>query len=569
MADSISTLRARLESATIESERLAALQALAEALINVDPQECLALATESLALAERLEDQSAAADALYLIGSANMFRNVERAKECYERALSLFESLGNRRGIARMRGNIGIWYWIVGEYSKALEQIIMALSLHEEDGHRLNVARGIINIGIIYREIGEYSKALEQDQAALALMEELNNREGIAICAGEIGNVYREIGEYSKALEQFQMALLLFDELGDRRGSAGMMGNIGSAYREIGEYSKALEHHQAALSLFESLGDRRGVANGTGNIGDAYASIGEYSRALEHYQEALSLHEAFGDLSGIIWATSNIGFLYAESTFEGHDPALAEQYLLKAIDLAIKCGGVKRECILAHEALVRLFQQQERWKEAHHHLTKSLEIKEEVQLEEARKEAALAEQRKLIADMEQRRAVEQAQEQAERAALALRTRLLENQLEHQRVELASTALHLAKQTELLGAFRNDLRALVRRTTEPLNALNAIREKLKQLPCESIDWTKFEAEFQATHPEFRAKLIERYPGLTKMEVKICSLLKLKLSSSDIATLFCLSERSVETHRFNIRRKLGLKRGEDLHEALAGI
>jgi DNA-binding CsgD family transcriptional regulator len=97
----------------------------------------------------------------------------------------------------------------------------------------------------------------------------------------------------------------------------------------------------------------------------------------------------------------------------------------------------------------------------------------------------------------------------------------------------------------------------------------IDEKLKELPGESIDWTTFEAEFQQTYPEFRTKLVEKYPELTKTEVRICSLVRLKLISSDIAQLMSVTDRNVELHRYNIRKKLGLTREQDLAEVLAGI
>ena len=45
--------------------------------------------------------------------------------------------------------------------------------------------------------------------------------------------------------------------------------------------------------------------------------------------------------------------------------------------------------------------------------------------------------------------------------------------------------------------------------------------------------------------------------------------LKLTSSDISKLMCLSERTVEDHRSNIRKKLGLGRGDDVHEVLSAL
>jgi DNA-binding CsgD family transcriptional regulator len=130
-------------------------------------------------------------------------------------------------------------------------------------------------------------------------------------------------------------------------------------------------------------------------------------------------------------------------------------------------------------------------------------------------------------------------------------------------------MNMAKQTEMLGEFRNDLRSIMHNASDPLTIVKQFNEKLKDLPSESIDWTKFEAEFRQTYPEFQSKLVQRYPELTGMELKVCALLKLKLTSADIAKLLCLSERSVEGHRLRIRRKMGLSQGEDVHTVLAGI
>jgi DNA-binding CsgD family transcriptional regulator/septum formation topological specificity factor MinE len=135
-------------------------------------------------------------------------------------------------------------------------------------------------------------------------------------------------------------------------------------------------------------------------------------------------------------------------------------------------------------------------------------------------------------------------------------------VEQLEMQLTSQATQLVTQTELLAKFRDELREIVQKYpfTEP--GMREVKEKLKELPCKSIDWEKFEAEFKAVHPEFSRKLHEKFPKLTPTEAKICSLLRLNLKSHEIARLFCLSERSVETHRFNIRRKLGMDREKSL-------
>jgi len=177
--------------------------------------------------------------------------------------------------------------------------------------------------------------------------------------------------------------------------------------------------------------------------------------------------------------------------------------------------------VRAHEIHVRLYRRTGDFGQAFEHLEKlhrlqqSLSAEETVQRLEA--ERALHEPERMRSDMELYR---------------LTSEHLQQQLEAKQRELAAQAMHLARQTELLGRFRNELRAIVRENGEPALAMRAVKEKLKALPCESIDWTKFEAEFQQNYPDFRDRLLARWPDLTKMEVKICSLLKLKLKDSQL-------------------------------------
>jgi DNA-binding CsgD family transcriptional regulator len=103
----------------------------------------------------------------------------------------------------------------------------------------------------------------------------------------------------------------------------------------------------------------------------------------------------------------------------------------------------------------------------------------------------------------------------------------------------------------------------------MSTVKEIRQKLKTLPVEEMNWTTFDAQFTSVHPDFTAKLLEKYPDLSTAEVRLCKLLRLNLKSADIARLFCLSERTIETQRFAVRKKLGLKRTDNVADALSVI
>ena len=81
--------------------------------------------------------------------------------------------------------------------------------------------------------------------------------------------------------------------------------------------------------------------------------------------------------------------------------------------------------------------------------------------------------------------------------------------------------------------------------------------------------EFEFMFQQLHPSFFEKLLARCPAITKSELQICALLRLNLSSKDIARLLCLSLSTVETTRHHIRKKLDLENAVNLGSFLITI
>ncbi len=136
-------------------------------------------------------------------------------------------------------------------------------------------------------------------------------------------------------------------------------------------------------------------------------------------------------------------------------------------------------------------------------------------------------------------------------------------------ELMNSTLQLVAQTELLSELRDGLLQFIHKFPLPDGAAKELRERLKTLPCKAVDWEKFDTQFKSAHPEFMKTLLEKYPELTATEMRICSLVRMNLKSEDIARLLCLTDRTIESHRYNIRRKLNLKKEESLPLVLAKL
>lgn len=140
-------------------------------------------------------------------------------------------------------------------------------------------------------------------------------------------------------------------------------------------------------------------------------------------------------------------------------------------------------------------------------------------------------------------------------------RLLEY-LEQSERELARRGAQLVAQSRMLSDLHRDLLVIVRESKSTDPAIDKIERKLKSLSKSALDWNGFDANFLTTHPTFRRLLLLRCPDLTRQEIRLCVLIRLGLTSSEIAQLISRSLRSIENHRLHIRKKLQLAASEDL-------
>jgi tetratricopeptide (TPR) repeat protein len=150
---------------------------------------------------------------------------------------------------------------------------------------------------------------------------------------------------------------------------------------------------------------------------------------------------------------------------------------------------------------------------------------------------------------------------------ARQSEILRLELVRKEQELTEKTRHLIKQTEALVQFRDDLRAMIRRSPSDDPLVKQIRERLQSLPDAQLNWEDFDVQFRNVHPEFLKNLVKKYPTLTTMQRKVCALLRLNLTSVDIAKLLYLSERNIENHRYRLRKKFCLDANGSLHDFLS--
>ncbi|RDC65499.1 ligand-binding sensor domain-containing protein [Adhaeribacter pallidiroseus] len=155
---------------------------------------------------------------------------------------------------------------------------------------------------------------------------------------------------------------------------------------------------------------------------------------------------------------------------------------------------------------------------------------------------------------------------AEKEIIKLNNDKLENELQHKNKELASSAMHVTQSLDSIQRLKDQLQETMIRISDG-EALHQLRKLLRSVEEEinfENNWEQFEIHFNQIHQDFIKRLRCEYPQLTHRDIKLCTYLRLNLSSKEIASLLNLSLRGIETSRYRIRKKMNLEQDINLTE-----
>ena len=233
-----------------------------------------------------------------------------KAIEYHERHLKISKEVGDRAGEGKAYGNLGNAYRNVGDFQKAIEYHERHLKISKEVGDRAGEGTAYGNLGNVYFSLGDFQKAIEYLERLLKISKQVGDRAGERGAYGNLGNAYRSLGDFQKAIEYHERHLKISKEVGDRAGEGKAYGNLGIVYRDLGDFQKAIEYHEGDLKISKEVGDRAGEGAAYGNLGNAYDSLGDFQKAIEYLERVLKISKQVGDRAGEGKAYGNLGIAY-------------------------------------------------------------------------------------------------------------------------------------------------------------------------------------------------------------------------------------------------------------------
>lgn len=148
---------------------------------------------------------------------------------------------------------------------------------------------------------------------------------------------------------------------------------------------------------------------------------------------------------------------------------------------------------------------------------------------------------------------------------------LATRLEERKNQLITYSLNIGEQRRYLELISASIEEAIKAegAEEKIRLLKNQLIEIKQRMSFSGEVDEIYRQVEQAHMEFIEKLNESNPHLTNKEKKILVLLRVGLSSKEMAPLLNISTKSVEISRYRLRAKMGLHRNENLTQFIQSL
>jgi tetratricopeptide (TPR) repeat protein len=488
-------------------------------------------------------------------------------KEMYGRSVQKKDEV--TKGICLQQMGEICYYF--GRYPQALDFHLQADRIFREKRKPQLIAANLNDMGILYYQNKQILLARKQYDEALSIYRETRDREGIATTYGKIGHLFEKQQRYDSAFFYQRLALIQYSLIAHKQGMAKIYENMGSIYEDCERFDSSLYYFNQSLILYGQAGEKVASIEVLNNLGDIYRKTGLYRRSIVQTGEALALAEHTNDLYEQGAAYRDLGKAY--NLLQMADSAYYFLELSRRVTIDIYSKENDRQTAF----LSVLFDVSK----------KNEEISS---LENARKvnriiSAAVTivilllvvlgwvtisrqrlkiEKEKIIGD--QNRRVYETQKELLRKELEnrqLKEERLMRELDSKHKGLTSSTLHIIEKNQLLESVRNRLAAMVK--DEKRDQKKQLQQLIQQINLSFNHdeyWNEFQNAFEQVHQDFFHNLKKLCEDLSGNDMRLLSLIKLNLSSTDIATLLGISPDSLRVSRYRLKKKIGLEASESL-------
>ena len=483
---------------------------------------------------------------------------VHKSIQYGSQALLLAENTEHPSYKAESNYSLGRSYKILGTYDKAQEHFFEALTISEKNNFQVIQAKSLLEIAVIFSDFDHLDKALKYLEEGYDISEKLNSPKLIEQMYINLGLVYSKKSDHQKALEFYFLGLDNNEGKGNKRNYAALLNNIGIVYNETRNYPKAKEYFDQAFGQYSELNIPWGLSEVQNNLGELNINLGNFTIAKDYLEEAnqiarginadILLQDNYKLLSKLYELTAD-----HEKSLHYHKLAQVKNEILMSNELQSNIAKVGTDYeVKKRENKIRVLE-----KEKKESRTKIIGIIIIFSLIIIIGIILYLKQKNNTIDAKQKQVNQEQLLIAKIGNIELEKKNIEDELKYKNNELTNFALHIVQKNDIL----QDINLALKKIRTSLNGRGS--ESIKKLELK-IDHSlqnkeeieKFHTNVEHVNHDFLFKLQSEFPQLTEGEAKLAALLRLNLSSKEIASIYKTSTRAIEMRRFRMRKKLNI-------------
>lgn len=486
-----------------------------------------------------------------------------------KKALNHAEQLKDSVKMAQQYVRLANFYKQLDLDSEALKNYHIAQAFYiKKDSFYININN---NIASIHHKLKKFDEAKQYLNESVRISTNISYQKGLATATALLGGVAEKQGHYNEALAYQYTSLDIFQSLNDSTGLAMTNENIGSIYEDLEQFDKAYNYFKKAYD-FESSETSDLKINILNNLGDVNRKAGRFKKSLEYTQQALNLAKATQNIEQEESGLKDMARAHAEMG------KYQEAYNYLSQQNALNDQAFKRRNADLVSAMGVLYRVKE--KEAKLHL-----LNKENQINKTRQVAIIIASCAMFIVFIGWFIYMKKRKKQEQKILKYKQQILQADLEIKIAQEAALKREIEAKISALTnyslnmAHKNKMLSNVSKTLTNLKSRNAdfVKSKIESL-AKDIDfdlargneWTELMGYFGKIHPNFFEHLkSEVNTELSASELRLCMLLRLNLSSKEIASILHITPDSVRIARYRLRKKLPIDAKADLQGYLLNL
>lgn len=423
-----------------------------------------------------------------------------------------------------LKNEIGKIYLSLKNRSKAKKYFVESISISSRYGYMKGEALAKKLLGSCFEKEGRYLEALKYQQESLDLFKKLEDKKGIALVNENIGSIYEDLEQYDLAYKYFQKSYEYFEEI-DKNEKISILNNLGDINRKTGKYTEALWYTYKAYQLAVNIQDMYQLKSAHKDLSKTYKFMKDFEKALDHLLESERINEMLISLQNTN-QLNTLQIVYETKQNEAQINLLLQKQETSQVyqELLIVVLGT----ILFIVGALFLYLRRKR--------------KENVKLQEYK-------QRTLKAELEKK---------------AIEEKNLQHEVYVKTSALSRYSLHLSQKNKILSDLSFTLTNIANRKNIDVHAnIKKIVKEINFNLRQEHEWNEFNNFFKEIHPDFLKNLSSlSVENLSPAELRLGMLLRLNLSSKEIASILRVTPDSVRVARYRLRKKLPIDQKDEL-------